>query len=92
MVEIADELQIPRSTLYDYISGNRSTPKECLLDIAAFLGCEIGEFQYARVGNPFNGPSHETAPRLAGEKRPRDEAGRESIRRAEPDEERNGPA
>jgi tetratricopeptide (TPR) repeat protein len=92
VVEIADELQIPRSTLYDYISGNRPAPRECLRDIASFLGCDIGEFQYMRVGSPFTGLSRETAPRLADEKRPHDEAGRESIRSAEPDEERNGPA
>ena len=41
VVEVADELQIPRSTLYDYISGNRPAPKECLREIASFLGCDI---------------------------------------------------
>src|SRR5438309_6194340 len=80
VVEVADELQIPRSTLYDYISGNRPAPKECLREIASFLGCDIGEFQYMRVGDPFNGSLREPAPQRAVEKQPLDEADRGPTR------------
>ena len=92
MVEVADELQMPRSTLYDYISGNRPAPKECLRNIASFLGCDIGEFQYVRVGDPFNGLSREPELQAAIEKQPLDEVDREPTRREEPAEKLNGSA
>jgi len=46
VVEVADELQLPRSTLYDYVSGYRPAPKECLKSIAQLLDCEVNEFRY----------------------------------------------
>ena len=59
VVEVADELRIPRSTLYDYISGNRPAPKECLRELASFLGRELGEFQYVPVAGPVHRSSGE---------------------------------
>ena len=61
VVEVADELRIPRSTLYDYISGNRPAPKECLRELASFLGRDLSEFQYVRVVDPCSGPPDESA-------------------------------
>ncbi|MGB8348728.1 MAG: helix-turn-helix transcriptional regulator [Ktedonobacteraceae bacterium] len=46
VVEVADELQLSRSTLYDYVSGYRPAPKQCLKSIAQLLDCEVNEFRY----------------------------------------------
>ena len=61
VVEVADELQILRSTHYDYISGNRPAPKECLRDIASFPGCDIGDFKTRVQGT--RSTSHHAKPR-----------------------------
>jgi len=53
VVEVANELQIPRSTLYGYISGKRPIPKRYLKDIVNLLRCDAGEFHYECVTDPL---------------------------------------
>lgn len=49
LVDVANELQLPRSTLYGYISGRRPIPRQCLVDIVDFLARDIQEFRYVNV-------------------------------------------
>lgn len=41
--EIADEINMPRATLSDYIAGNRPVPRKSLEKIAHLLRCDIEE-------------------------------------------------
>lgn len=42
--EVADEIGMPRSTLSDYVAGNRPVPKDCLDKIAKVIGYHVEEF------------------------------------------------
>ncbi len=41
--EFATEINIPRSTLYDYLGGHRPMPRTYLQRTAQVLGCEMSE-------------------------------------------------
>ena len=49
MREVAIGIDIPRSTLTDYLAGNRPAPHECLQKIADFIGCDVKEFVYQQA-------------------------------------------
>src|SRR5258708_5716708 len=57
LLEVAQELKVPRSTLSDYMSGNRAVPRELLSNIALLIGCDLSEFHYSREGDPVKGPT-----------------------------------
>jgi tetratricopeptide (TPR) repeat protein len=49
--EVAREIDIPRTTLTDYIVGNRPAPKSCLHKIARVIGCNVEAFHYWPVAD-----------------------------------------
>lgn len=47
--EVSIGIDIPRSTISDYLAGNRPAPHECLQKIADFIGCDVKEFVYQQM-------------------------------------------
>lgn len=81
VVEVADELRIPRSTLYDYLSGNRPAPRACLRELAHFLGCDLSEFRYEQVADSsYHSPgAPASVPQAESEKSTPDDMGHEAV-------------
>lgn len=51
--EVADEINMPRATLSDYIAGNRPVPRKYLEKIALLLRCDVEELVERPQGKRF---------------------------------------